>query len=254
MAQTAIIAQARMGSSRLPGKVLEPLAGNTVLAHVVRRANLVETADIVCVATSTRAADDAVATEAERCGAAVFRGDERDVLQRFIGAAKMLDADTVLRITCDCPLIDPEICDAVLRLREREAADYASNVGAADWPHGLDCEAFTRDILEGAGRLAEAEDEREHVTLWMRRGGARRRVHLDGPGGDAARQRWVLDYPEDLLFLAALFGELPPTPAAPGWREVYSVIQAKPELEKINQRRSVDGAVRTVEPVQPSIS
>jgi len=237
---TAIIAQARMGSTRLPGKVLKQLGDRTVLGHVVRRATAVRGADVVCVATSTLAEDDAVAEEAVRCGAHIFRGDEADVLQRYIDAADMLNADTVMRITSDCPLIDPEVCAQVLTLRAERGVDYASNVGAALWPHGLDCEAFSAALLKSAGHEATAADDREHVTLWMRRNTAVEKADLDGPGAPASRQRWTLDYPEDLAFLERLFEYLPGPPALPGWRDVLETLRAHPELAAINQMRVAD--------------
>lgn len=244
MAHTAIIAQARMGSTRLPGKVLKKIAGETVMAHVIRRAKAVENADTVCIATTTQAIDDPVAQEAERCGVAVFRGDAQDVLDRYLGAARMLDASAIMRITCDCPLIDPAVCDEVLRLRALETADYASNVATAGWPHGLDCEAFTRDVLERAAREASTDDDREHVTLWMRRNKLLRHAALDGPGGAIARQRWTLDYPEDLEFLEALFCKLPPAPATPGWRDIATVLCKHPEITDINRNRIAERSER----------
>ncbi len=237
MASTAIIAQARMGSTRLPGKVLMQLGDRTVLAHVVRRALAVSNTDIVCVATSTLAEDDAVAEEAGHSGAEVFRGEETDVLRRYIGAARMLEADTIMRVTCDCPLLDPEICGQVLRLRTDENVAYASNVGAAQWPHGLDCEAFSAELLERAGREATVLEEREHVTLWMRRNESVRKADLAGPGAPASEQRWTLDYPEDLAFLRQLLGFLPGSPALPGWRDILDTLGAHPELAAINRNR-----------------
>lgn len=241
---TAVIAQARTGSSRLPGKVLKPIGKDTVLAHVVRRAAAIRGADTVCIATSTLAADDAVAAEATRCGVAVFRGDERDVLLRYRDAARQLDAQTILRITCDCPLLDPDVCGDLLDLFRREEVDYASNVDTATWPHGLDCEVFSREVLEHAAAAATSADEREHVTLWMRRNAALRRADLPGPGGAPARQRWVLDYPEDLAFFEALFPHLPADGLA-GWRAVIEILDVHPEIAAINSRRMAETAERT---------
>ena len=240
----AVIAQARAGSVRLPGKVLKKIGDDTVLSRVIRRARAIAGVDVVCVATSSLAGDDPVAREAERCGAAVFRGDERDVLSRYRDAARCLDAQTIIRITCDCPLIDPEVCGAVLDVFRRDDADYASNVATASWPHGLDCEVFSRLMLERAAAEAVADDEREHVTLWMRRNESLRHTELPGPGGEAARQRWVLDYPEDLEFFQALYPRLPGT-GQPGWREVMEVLEAYPEISAINDKRMAETVART---------
>lgn len=244
MARTAVIAQARMGSSRLPGKVLKQLGDRTVLAHVIWRAQAIQGADDVCIATSDLVEDDVIAAEAERCGAAVYRGDETDVLARYIGAARMLQAQTIMRITCDCPLIDPAVCRQVLGLLSRANVDYASNIGEAQWPHGLDCEAFSIELLERAGLEGIAADEREHVTLWMRRNQSVRKAELEGPGAPASQQRWTLDYAEDMELLRVLVRHLPPPPATPGWREVLDVILAYPDLVQINQIRNADKNAR----------
>lgn len=238
MSGVAVIAQARMGSARLPGKVLATLGGRSVVSHVVRRAQAVDGVDRVCVATTADPADDPVAEEAARAGAEVFRGSETDVLGRYLGAARELDAELVMRVTCDCPLIDPEICAAVLRLRAERGADYACNVMPPLWPHGLDCEVFTMAALERAADEGTSPREREHVTPWMREHpDLLTLANLDGPGGGAVTQRWTLDYPEDLAFLEALFDLLPPEPAMPGWREIMEIVEANPGLAEINRRR-----------------
>ncbi|HSJ08192.1 MAG TPA: NTP transferase domain-containing protein, partial [Longimicrobiales bacterium] len=117
MARTVVVVQARMGSSRFPGKVMEALAGRSVLEHVLERCAAIPGVDAVCCATSVRAADDVVAGAAAVLGAAVVRGSEADVLGRYAQAAREMDADVVLRVTADCPLIDPRVCGAVLARR-----------------------------------------------------------------------------------------------------------------------------------------
>ena len=114
---TAIIVQARLGSSRLPGKILRKIGGRTVLEHDIARLKAVRHADLVVIATTDKESDASVAEAAAAAGALVFRGDETDVLARYLGAARMVDADVVMRVTSDCPLIDAAICDAVLALR-----------------------------------------------------------------------------------------------------------------------------------------
>src|SRR5690606_5985797 len=111
----------------------------------------------------------------------------------------------VLRVTSDCPLIDPDICEQVIRLRAESQADYASNNLERSFPHGLDCEVFTTDALSEAADMARLLEEREHVTLWIRRAEHLRRVNLTSGEPALSRHRWTLDYPEDLLFFQALF-------------------------------------------------
>lgn len=230
---TAAIIQARWGSTRLPGKVLEDLAGKSVLAHVVERAAKVPSVDVVVCAVPDEARSDPVAREAERCGAAVFRGSEHDVLARYLGAARSVRADVVLRITSDCPLIDPEVCERVLSLRAQENADYASNNLPPSFPHGLDCEAFTAAALEEAAREAREPRDREHVTPWIRRAPHLRRANVHAGDASRAGERWTLDHPEDLRFLRALFAHFPNGQAL-AHGDVLAVLDQHPELRTIN--------------------
>ncbi len=223
-----------MGSSRLPGKVLKLLAGRPVIEHVLRRAMASKRADAICLATTREAIDDPLEEVARALGVSVFRGSETDVLGRFAGAARMMKADIVVRVTCDCPLLDPSVVDAVIDLRESTEADYASNGLVMDWPDGLDCEAFTAAVLFAADKAARDPYEREHVTPWIRTTGAQQKAHLPGPGKPQADQRWTLDSPEDYAFLAALFELLPALPALPGWQEIISVIESHGELGALN--------------------
>lgn len=232
--KTVIIAQARTGSKRLPGKVLKPLGNKPTIEHVLKRASAAKLADQVWLATTTERSDDAVQEAAHSLGFPVFRGSEDDVLARYAGAAVAASADIIVRITCDCPLIDPEVIDAMISLRVEQSAEYAWNDPDHDWPVGLDCEVFTRDVLERAAASATSKAEREHVTPWMRDGGAKSTVHLAGPGKPVSAQRWVLDYPEDYEFLSRVFdlfpGKQPPLP----WREVWAAIERRPEISALN--------------------
>lgn len=237
MTITAVIVQARMGSSRLPGKVLMKLAGRTVLAHVLDRCRAIEGADVVCCATTTDGGDDPVAAEAGRCAAEVFRGSGDDVLDRYHQAAGRLGADVVMRVTSDCPLIDPEVAARVLRLRAEQGADYAANNMPPTWPHGLDCEAFTAQALALAAGHARTPEEREHVTPWLRARPGAGRANLAAPRGGLAGHRWTLDYPEDLGFFEALFRHLPPPPARPGMEDILAVLDRHPEIAAINRMR-----------------
>jgi len=236
--KTAIIVQARMGSTRLPGKILRPLAGRTVLDHVIDRLKRVRNADEVVIATSTQSADDIIAETARGLGVSVYRGDESDVLMRYLGAARAANADVIMRVTSDCPLIDPEVCEAVLDLRAEADAGYASNNMPRLFPHGLDCEAFTRDALEQAAADATEAYDREHVTPWIRRSADIQHANLVGPGWPANQHRWTLDYPEDFAFFTELFELLPAERLLP-WQEVLSLINAHPRLALTNSRHRV---------------
>ncbi len=237
----AAIVQARSASTRLPGKVMLPLQGHTVLAHVLARAARIPGVDVVCCAVPDHPSSEPIAAEARRAGAAVFRGSEDDVLARYLGAAEAVGADTVLRLTSDCPLIDPELCGRVLaRLRE-SGADFATNNMPPSWPHGLDCEAFPTAVLARAATEARAADEREHVGPWMRRHPDLARVNVPGPGGARARLRWTLDHPEDYAFLVALFAHLPAWPRIATTAEILAVLDAHPDLVALNAARIDQG-------------
>jgi spore coat polysaccharide biosynthesis protein SpsF (cytidylyltransferase family) len=234
---SAVIVQARMGSSRLPGKVLKRLGDESVLWHVLHRCRAIRGIDSVCCAVSDSPDSDPVAEEAERCAATVVRGAEQDVLARYDQAATTVGADIVMRVTSDCPLIDPEVCAQVLGLLTDRDLDYACNNMPPTFPRGLDCEGFTAAALARAASAARDPYEREHVTPWLRAQPGIRRANLEGPGGGAAEMRWTLDYPEDLDFFRALFAKLLPPPAIPGYREVMDILAAHPEIAAINADR-----------------
>lgn len=231
---TAVIVQARTGSSRLPGKVLKPLGGRPVIEHVLSRAQLAKQVDKVCLATTEMVSDDPVAAVAKDLGYAVFRGSVDDVLSRYAATAAMAGAKLIVRITGDCPLIDPAVIDRLIELRADKNADYASNgLTGIDWPHGLDCEIFTREMLDAAVASTENTYDREHVTPWIRTRGAKSKVHLPGPGAPASEERWVLDYPEDYSFLTKLFALFPEEPPL-SWESILEISAKHPELAVIN--------------------
>ena len=234
MTTTAIIVQARLASTRLPGKVLLPLAGRSVLWHTLTRCRAVKGADLVCCAIPKDPSCDPVAEEAERCGAVVTRGSETDVLDRYRVAAIQTGADIIMRVTSDCPLIDPAACADVLAARAVSGADYACNNMPRRWPHGLDCEAFTRAALDRAAAAASEPGDHEHVTPWLRRDASVSRVHVPGPDAALARHRWTLDFSEDYEFFVALFAKLPEPPHIASYAEILAIIERDPELSAIN--------------------
>ena len=245
---TAIIVQARLGSLRLPGKILRPLGRHTPLHYVLTRCARIPGADLVVCAVPEGAENDAVAAYALYCGAAVVRGSETDLLDRHLQAARAVGASTVMRITSDCPLIDPALCGEVLRALTESGADYACNNLPPLWPHGLDCEAFPVERLAEAAREATECHDREHVTPWIRRHPGLRRISVDGPGGGAERHRWTLDYPEDYDFLCALWAAMGEQAGAADAREIVAALRAHPEIAAINRLR-IDQARLTVSPI-----
>lgn len=236
---TAIIVQARMASTRLPGKVMMDLGGRTALSHVITRCQAIPSADIVCIASPDSADSDPIADEAARWGAAVYRGSETDVLDRYYQAAMMLGATTIMRVTSDCPLIDPEVCEAVLAEHRRGAWDYTANNLVRTWPHGLDCEAMQIDGLRQAHAMAKAQPEREHVTPWLRTADHIRRGNVECPESGLTGLRWTLDFAEDMAFFRALWASLPAPSPEVGWRRLVEHLTAHPELSAINACHAV---------------
>jgi spore coat polysaccharide biosynthesis protein SpsF (cytidylyltransferase family) len=229
--KSVAVIQARMGSSRLPGKVMMDLAGQPVLAHVVARAKAAPGVDQVCCAIPDTRADDPLAELAEGLGAVVVRGSEADVLSRYAKAAEATDAERLLRITADCPFLDPEVAGQVLALLDG-GADYGSNVAPRSWPKGLDVESFTAEALRKAAWAASDPYDREHVTPWMRANLVCANLAL--PSDARAGWRWTLDHPEDLEFCRAVAARLPPWPHLAAYAEVAAVVEAEPALAKIN--------------------
>jgi len=226
------VIQARTGSSRLPGKVLEDLGGHPVLEWVVRAAREASQVDTVIVATSIAPADDAVADLADSLGVAVVRGSEDDVLSRFVAALDAYPADAVVRLTADCPLLDPTLIDAVAGAwAAAPSHDYVSTVLVRCLPRGLDVELVTAGALRAVDRIAVGHD-RVHVTSLLYAEPMEYRLLgmcVTPPANDL---RVTLDTREDLMLLRALVAELPDAP--PSWRDVVSILRARPDLVAIN--------------------
>ena len=196
MTGTVVVVQARMGSTRLPGKVAMPIGGLPALVLELRR--LAPIGLPVVVATSTEQRDDGIAERAAAGGAELVRGDETDVLDRFVAVVDRYRPRTLVRMTGDCPLADPAIVAAVLDLHERSGAAYTTNVLPRSFPKGLDVEVAAADALRAAADEATDRAEREHVTPFLYRRPERFALaNLLGPA-DLGEERWTLDTAEDL--------------------------------------------------------
>ena len=222
-----------MGSTRLPGKVLKDLAGDSVLARVVYRTCRSRSINQVVIATSGLTADDAIVKEAERLGVNCFRGDEADVLDRYYRAAQHFHADIIVRITSDCPLIDPELIDAAVSAFLDGKVDYATNALVATYPLGLDVEVFSFDALERAAKSAAKPYQRSHVTPYVYENPELFKILSLGADADYTRYRWTLDTGEDLEMLREVYRRLGARHSA-GWREVLSIVENDPELASLN--------------------
>lgn len=233
---TVAVIQARAGSSRLPGKVLELVGGTPMLERVIRRVARATTVDHVVVATTEEPGDDVVADLAARSGAAVHRGSSFDVLDRFHGAiAWCADDDVLVRVTADCPFIDPGLIDEAVRAREATGADFVANRLPPPYrrttPVGLDVEVTTVGNLRRAWRRASSPHQREHVMPYLYETEGLR-VHVIDLDEDLSAMRWTVDTPADLAAVRALAGLLPAEPYT--WRDVLEVARAHPEIGAIN--------------------
>jgi len=210
MSKTACIVQARYGSTRLPGKVLLEVAGKPLLEHLVERLRRAKAIDEVVIATTVNSDCSPIVNLADKCGVTWFAGSEEDVLERYLGASRQVNADNIIRVTSDCPLIDPVTIDRVVESYLSGNADYVSNTIERTYPRGLDTEVFSRDALERADRLASEKSYREHVTLYMYR-------HPEDftlinvsaePPLDRPDLRLTVDTPEDFMLIKEIYEAL----------------------------------------------
>lgn len=230
------IIQARMGSSRLPGKVLLDLGGETMLSRVVRRLRRAQRIDEVIVATTTEQKDDALADFCQTRDVSCFRGSENDVLDRYVQAARATQADVVVRITSDCPLIDPGVVDEVTEhfLNSQPAVDYVSNVAPVrTYPRGLDTEVVSREALERAHGEASDAASREHVTAYIYRHPERFRIEGYRGARDESAHRWTVDTPEDFALVEKIYAHFGGDEFT--WQEALALIEQHPEWSRLNE-------------------
>ncbi|HLK11869.1 MAG TPA: glycosyltransferase family protein [Candidatus Binatia bacterium] len=230
--RTVAIVQARMGSTRLPGKVLAEIGGRTMLARVLDAVRACGRVDETVVATSDVPADDATAAAAARAGCRVHRGSEDDVLRRYVGAMRAADAEVVVRLTADCPFLDPALVDDAIARFHAAGCDYASNGLAPPHPRGLDVEVVRAAVLARADAEARARHQRAHVTAWVYAHPERFRLLAVPTPPELHGERWTVDTAEDLAFARAVAARLPRR--VPSWREVWSVLEREPALRVLN--------------------
>ena len=226
------IVQARMSSTRLPGKVLAEVAGHPMLWHVVHRLRRARLVQQVVVATSENPADDALAAFCEQEGIACCRGSDADVLDRYYKAARTCSADIVVRITADCPLIDPVVVDRIIQGYLDGGCDYISNVLRYTYPDGLDTEVFSFGALEQAWREAAKESEREHVTPYLRNGKFRI-ANVENHVKIPEQMRWTVDEPSDLNFVRHVFAAFRGKEDF-GMKDVLDYINMNPAVQDLN--------------------
>lgn len=246
MSKTVAFIQARMSSSRFPGKVLEDLAGVPMISFMMARARRAKSLDAVVVVTSTDSSDDPFVEVLERARMPCFRGDLHDVLGRYGAAAAAFDATEVVRLTGDCPLIDPAVIDRVVHARRAANAHYASNIDPPTFPDGLDVEVCTREVLDRAMREAREQPEREHVTLWMRSAAAGlQRVNVQSVV-DCSALRLTVDYPDDLAAVRQLVALMPRTGEPFDLYDMLRALDTHPAIMGMNLHARNEGLSKSL--------
>lgn len=229
------IIQARMGSTRLPGKVMLDLCGHSVLWHVVERVRRCGEVPCIVVATTNSARDDVIVEEAKSAGAQVWRGSEEDVLSRYYEAACAFDARHVLRVTSDCPLLDPQVIAGMTKAYQAQSElDHMSNFFVRRFPQGLDAEVMRMEALETAFHEAREGYQREHVTPYIYQHPQRFKLGSYASDTDLSHLRWTLDTPEDRQLIEAIYRALFPRNRQFTTEDILSLLREWPQLMDIN--------------------
>lgn len=227
-----IIVQARMGATRLPGKPLKVVRGKTLLAYLIERLKRVKKADGIVIATTVQPEDLKIVEAAKEARVPYFCGSEEDVLDRYYQTAKREGAEVVVRVTGDCPLIDPAVIDEVIQFFLQGSFDYASNTLERTFPRGMDVEVFSFAALERAAKEAKAPEEREHVTPYLYRHPEIFSLGNLARADDQSRHRLTVDTQEDLILVSLLIEHLYPKEFT--LNDLLRALQENPEWEKIN--------------------
>jgi spore coat polysaccharide biosynthesis protein SpsF len=240
------ILQARVSSSRLPGKVLKPILGRPMLLHQLDRVRRARSIDALVVATSTEPGDDAIETICASAGVPCFRGSLDDVLDRFYQAALPFHPDYIVRLLGDCPLADPDLIDRVFEFLIAGGFDI-TGAAPTTFPDGLDVEAMRFEILEHAWRHAVRPSDREHVSLFIVRQPERFRVGGYENTVDLSHLRWTVDEPEDFELVRRIFEALYPANPAFTTKDILDLLAVQPELSELNRRfRRNEGLQRSL--------
>lgn len=232
--KTVIIVQARMTSSRLPGKILKEVLGKPLLEYQIERLRRIHSADEIVIATTVNETDQPVVDLCERLGVSYFRGSEEDVLARYYGAALQYGADIVVRSTADCPVIDPEISENTIRyfLEHQHELDY---VRIEKYPRGLDTEVFSFKVLEESYNEAQEKPEREHVTPFLYRNPERYRIKYINSNIDLSQYRWTVDTEEDYELIKRIIEKIYPVKKNFDLYDIINMLSENADLCLINK-------------------
>ena len=231
----AAIIQARMTSTRLPGKVMKPLCGKPMLWHIITRLGYAKQLDKIIIATTDREEDKVIANLAEEMGVVFYCGSSEDVLDRYYQTAKTFNVDTIVRITADCPLIDPVVVDKIITYYQTKKCDYASNTIKPTMPDGLDTEVLSFQTLEKAWKEAKKLSEREHVTPYICNHPESFKVENYAGDVDLSGMRWTVDTQKDFEFVKKVFAELYCATRIFYMEDIIKLLNKAPELLEINK-------------------
>jgi spore coat polysaccharide biosynthesis protein SpsF len=232
-----IIIQARMGSTRLPGKMAKKILGQTILEHVIFRLRKIKVPAIIILATTINKKDNILEEIAKQKKIKVFRGSEDDVLDRYYQAAKEFNIDPIVRITADCPVLDWQICDELIDFYLQNKFDYVSNVRPPTFPDGLDVEVFSFKALEKSQQEAKLKSEREHVTPYIASHPEIFKIgNLVRNGKDLSSLRLTLDEKTDLVLLKKIYNGLYKKKKYFVLEDILKFLEERPELLKINKK------------------
>jgi spore coat polysaccharide biosynthesis protein SpsF len=231
--RTVAIIQARMGSTRLPGKVLMDITGETMLARVINRVRRATRIHETVVATTVSQKDGPIVAECKKLNVAYFQGSEEDVLDRYYQAALVYKAKAVVRITSDCPFIDPEVIDTVIEAFLNRKPDYASNCLERSYPRGLATEVMSLRALEHAWRKAQKPYQRVHVTPYIYENPKVFRTISVKADADYSQHRWTVDTTEDLNLARAIYVRV--IGRQFGWQTVLDLVSREPWLLELNR-------------------
>lgn len=232
--RTAIFIQARMGASRLPGKPLKKVLGKPLLIYLLERLKRVQNSDLISVLTTIHPRDDTIVDASLSQEVQVFRGSEENVLDRFYQAAKKFQANTIVRITADCPLADPSLISSMIDTFNRSNFDYFCNTFQRSYPRGLDVEIFSFKALEEAWRHATEPYEKEHVTPYIYKHPEKFKIGEQTHHEDLSSWRWTVDTQEDFIVVSKLIASLYPRKPCFNFHDLIQVAKNHPEWMAIN--------------------
>lgn len=234
--KVAAIIQARMGSTRLPGKILKTVNGKTLLEYQIERVRRAKLIDEIIIATTTKDSDDPIVQLCQQLSIPYYRGSEDDVLSRYYEAAIKNNVQVIVRLTSDCPIIDPEIIDETIRvyIDNKNKVDYVSNTLERTFPRGLDTEVFTFDVLKQAHETSKEKIYREHVTSFIYGNPDTFTLKNVSSPNDYSEHRWTVDTEEDFILIKNILQALYPVDKEFKLEDIIKMLNENPEWKEIN--------------------